>query len=202
MKTPLFILFSLIVFGKTYSQVNKVVDNKGTIKNIINNTVTEATTAPTIPTPQKADIWLNSTTNTYYVYDGTSWKKLNKEETTYETVALTTGNQVITVANADKIVGFTLISNSNWLHPDSGKMTGTWMIGKNRERIRCSIQILDPPHIKILTVSVKIDNATNEISFTRYSSRYWEITDAIPQTTLTHNQNSYRLGKIVLIRKE
>ncbi len=129
-------------------------------------------------------------------------KKINKDENSYETVTLTAGNQTINVRDADKIVGFTLISNSNWLAESSGRMSGTWIIGKNRERIRCYIQTLEHPYIKFLVVSVKIDNSANQIVFTNYSSRYWTITTTTPQANLSNNQNSYRLGKIVIIRKE
>lgn len=135
-------------------------------------------------------------------YDGTVWQKLNKEETTYETVALSAGNQTITVENADKIVGFTLISSLNSLLPSSGKMSGTWMINDERGVIRCYIQTLEHPFIKFLVVSVQINNLANTITFSNYTSRYWTVTQNVPQSNLTNSGTNYRLGKIVIIRKE
>ncbi|MBL4746148.1 MAG: hypothetical protein JKY08_07245 [Flavobacteriaceae bacterium] len=152
--------------------------------------------------PNAGSLIYNTAAKSLYIYTGTYWKNINSKETTYETVPLTKGNQIINVRDADKIVGFTLISNSNWLYEPSGRMVGTWMIGKNRERIRCYIQTLEHPYVKFLVVSVKIEESTNQIVFTNYSSRYWTITDATPQSNLSNNQDSYRLGKIVIIRKE
>ncbi len=153
-------------------------------------------------TPEEGSFIYRTDLKAIFVYDGTKWIKQSTKETTYETIALSTGNQTITVRDADKIVGFTLISNSNWLAAASGRMSGTWMIGENRERIRCYIQTLEHPYVKFLVVSVEINNANNEIIFSNYSSRYWTITSATPQSNLSNNQNSYRLGKIVVIRNE
>jgi len=146
---------------------------------------------------------INITEIGYYYFDGTVWKKLNKElETTYETVALANGNQTISVRDADKIVGYTLLSNFNSLSTSSGKMGQTWIINDDRDLMRCTMQILEHPFIKFLAVSVQINNGANTITFSNYTSRYWKIIDVLPQSTLTNSGANYRLGKIIIIRKE
>ena len=147
---------------------------------------------------------INITEIGFYYFDGNFWKKLNKNlETTYETIIIGTGNQTITVRDADKIVGFTLISNfgSN-LSPMSGKMSGTWMINDDRDKIRCSIQTLEEQAIKFLVISVQINNFENLITFSNYTSRYWDIRQKTPQNNLSNDGAFYGLGKIVIIRKE
>jgi len=141
--------------------------------------------------------------NTFYYYDGTTWKPVNsKNGTTYETLPISTGNQTINVTDADKIVGFSLITNSHWLDANSGRMVGTWIINQERNRIRCIIQTLEHPYMKYLAISVKIDNANNTIELTNYTSRYWKITEALPQNTFSNDSNAYQLEKIVLIKKQ
>ena len=147
---------------------------------------------------------INITEIGFYYFDGNVWKKLNKNlETTYETIIIGTGNQTITVRDADKIVGFTLISNfgSN-LSPMSGKMSGTWMINDDRDKIRCSIQTLEGQAIKFLVISVQINNFENLITFSNYTTRYWAIARMTPQNSLSNDGADYQLGKIVIIRKE
>ena len=146
---------------------------------------------------------INVTSTGHYYFDGSFWNKLNKNlETTYETVTLSRGNQTLSVRDADKIVGFALISSLNSLLPSSGKMSGTWMINDERGVIRAYIQTLEHPYIKFLAVSVQIDNMANRINFTNYTSRYWTINQNVPQNNLTNDGINYQLGKIVIIRKE
>jgi hypothetical protein len=146
---------------------------------------------------------INVTEIGFYYFDGNVWQKLNKNlETTYETIAIGTGNQTLTVRDADKIVGFTLISNYNSLSTNTGKMSGTWIINDDRDKIRCYIQTLEHPYIKFLVITVQINNLTNTIEFSNYTSRYWTITQTTPQNNLSNDGTNYRLGKIVIIRKE
>jgi len=153
--------------------------------------------------PNPGSLVFNTDFNTVYVYDGTIWKKLNNNlEITYETVALSAGNQVLNVRDADKIIGYTLISNLNSLRPSSGKMSGTWFINDDRDVIRAYIQTLEHPFIKSLVISVQINNTANTITFSNYTSRFWRYTDNVPQTNLSNSGTNYRLGKIVIIRKE
>ncbi len=140
--------------------------------------------------------------NSFYYFDGTSWKKTNQSGLTMETINLANGNQTINVTNADKIVGFTLISNSHWLDSNTGRMSGTWMVNDNRDKIRCTIQTFEHPFMKYLIVSVYINNADNQIEISNYTSRYWKVTEALPQNSLSNHQNAYQLGQMVIIRKE
>lgn len=193
-----------LVFYTTnhYAQKIEVIDNKGTLKTIINNSVFEAIVAPTDDNSEVGDIWLNTNTGVYHVYDGTGWDRLNKEETTFETIDIGTGNQTITgVDDADKIVGFTLISNTNSLGAD-GRMSSTYMIGDNRETINCLLTVFEGRFMKYLSVSVQINNAANEIVISRYTSRFWDVESGQTQASLRDHQTHYRLGKIVIIRKE
>ena len=69
-------LISLIGF-QMHSQVVRVIDNKGTISEVNNNQVTTATTAPT--SPLKNDIWIDTTSNTVKVWEGTplnAWQEM------------------------------------------------------------------------------------------------------------------------------
>ncbi len=153
--------------------------------------------------PTQGSLVYNTDLKTIYVYDGNVWKKLNNNlEITYETVALSSGNQTINVRDADKIIGYTLISSLNSLLPSSGKMSGTWFINDDRDVIRAYIQTIEHPYIKFLAISVQIDNAANTITFSNYTSRYWTITQTTPQNNLSNDGTNYQLGKIVIIRKE
>ncbi|MEE9361142.1 MAG: hypothetical protein V3U92_00925 [Cellulophaga sp.] len=194
MKNTLILIWLLFSTSLLFSQVSEdMLVNIHSVSNIEMNNLS----------PSTGSLVFNTDYETVYVFDGSTWKKLNNNlSNTYETVSLSQGNQTISVRDADKIVGFTLISNSNWLANNSGRMSGTWMLGENRERIRCYIQTLEHPYVKFLVVSVLINDSANEIVFTNYSSRYWTITNTTPQNNLSNNQNSYRLGKIVIIRKE
>ena len=145
---------------------------------------------------------INVTEIGFYYFDGNVWQKLNNLETTYETIAIGTGNQTLTVRDADKIIGFTLISNYNSLSTNTGKMSGTWIINDNRDKIRCHIQTLEQPYMKFLGITVQINNLTNTIEFSNYTSRYWTITQTTPQNNLSNDGTNYELDKIVIIRKE
>ena len=65
----------LIVFSiNINAQEVKVVDNKGTIQSVNNNTVTTASTAPT--SPVEGDVWFDTTTNVANIWNGSIWKLL------------------------------------------------------------------------------------------------------------------------------
>lgn len=146
---------------------------------------------------------INVTEIGFYYFDGSLWQKLDKGlQTTYETVAIGTGNQILTVRDADKIIGFSLISNYNSLSTNTGKMADTWIINDDRDKIRCFIQTLEHPYLKFLAITVQIDDLSNTIEFSNYTSRYWTITQTTPQNNLTNDGTNYRLGKIVIIRNE
>ena len=69
-------IVSLIGF-QMHSQVVRVIDNKGTISEVNNNQVTTATTAPI--SPLENDIWIDTTTNTVKVWEGTplnAWQEM------------------------------------------------------------------------------------------------------------------------------
>lgn len=118
-----------------------------------------------------------------------------------ETVALTGGDQVITVADASKIVGFTLESTFDWLATASGKMSGTWMVGTNRNKLRCFIQTFEPPYMKFLICSLEINDASGTITISGTTSRYYDVTAATPQPTLSADQGKYKYATIALIRQ-
>ena len=66
----------LIVFSiNTNAQEVKVVNNKGTIQSVNNNTVTSASTAPI--SPVEGDVWFNSTTNIPSIWNGSTWEPLS-----------------------------------------------------------------------------------------------------------------------------
>jgi hypothetical protein len=62
----------------SFAQEVRVIDNKGTLKTVINNKVTTSVTAPT--SPLRGDIWFDNTIEDKIItkiYDGTSWKIVN-----------------------------------------------------------------------------------------------------------------------------
>ena len=71
----------LMIFGlvgiQIQAQVVRLIDNKGTISSIRNNQVTSAATAPLLPLEN--DIWIDTTTNTVKVWEGTplnDWQEM------------------------------------------------------------------------------------------------------------------------------
>ncbi len=83
-KLTLIMLVSCFAFGQ--GRVN-VVDNKGTMSKtgveIINSV-----SAPTVPTPIKGDLWVDSSKSSgfnkvFKVYDGTNWIEVNNSENIY-----------------------------------------------------------------------------------------------------------------------
>lgn len=125
--------------------------------------------------------------------------------TTYETIALTgTGqsSQVIQIRDADKVVGFTLASQQAGLDTLSGNMTGTWLIGDNRDITRCELQVLEYPYIKFISCSCTINNDAGTFTISNKSARYWDITAALPQSNMNTGLSEYELGKLILVRAE
>ncbi|MCD8453949.1 hypothetical protein LNJ08_06040 [Tenacibaculum finnmarkense genomovar ulcerans] len=95
----LFFCFLFISF-KTNAQEIKLVDNKGTIKTVNNNTVTTGT-APT--NPLEGDVWFDTANNEIKIYDADEpivanrWKKLS--DTTTQNIYTTNGT-----LNSDRIL--------------------------------------------------------------------------------------------------
>lgn len=168
--------------------------------NVHNVTATEMTAL----SPNAGALAYNTTDNFLYTYNGASWDKLeDTESTTYESVTLPSiGNQTINVSNANKIVGFTLLSKNTNLSVSTGIMSATWFINNERARIRCYLQTLEHPYMKFLVVSVLIDNAANTIQISEYNSRTWKYDAAVPQTSLSTSNSDYELDKIIIIRNE
>jgi hypothetical protein len=72
----IFFIFGLIGF-QLQSQINRVIDNKGTIVMVKNNQVTTAATAPA--NPLENDIWIDTASNTLKIWEeGTvpAWKEI------------------------------------------------------------------------------------------------------------------------------
>ena len=71
------IYFLLTLVTNFYAQEVRVVNNKGTILNIRNNTVTTSNTMPT--NPVENDIWFTSSSlNIIKIYNGTSWVNISQ----------------------------------------------------------------------------------------------------------------------------
>lgn len=86
----------VLVFSiKTNAQEIMVINNKGTIATVNNNTVTTANVAPT--NPVEDDLWFNTTTtpNTISVWNGTAWLRISSTPSNW----LITGNSGTTPAN-------------------------------------------------------------------------------------------------------
>lgn len=66
--------FALVLFTFSINaQEVRVIDNKGTIQTVNNNTVTTSTTAPTLPVEN--DVWFDTTNNQIKIYDTVDgWK--------------------------------------------------------------------------------------------------------------------------------
>lgn len=83
-KLTLIMLVSCFAFGQ--GRVN-VVDNKGTMSKTGVEIIT-STSAPTVPTPIKGDLWVDNSNSSGYnkvfkVYDGTNWIEVNNSENIY-----------------------------------------------------------------------------------------------------------------------
>ena len=75
------ISFLLLLVTSIYAQEVSVINNKGTILNIRNNTVTTANTSNS--NPVENDIWFDTSSSptTIKIYNGTSWEKLSPTAT-------------------------------------------------------------------------------------------------------------------------
>lgn len=67
------LILTLVTYTVANAQEVRVIDNKGTIENIRNNSVTTSDTAP--PNPVEGDTWFDTsaTTTVTRTYDGTDW---------------------------------------------------------------------------------------------------------------------------------
>ncbi|AUC84531.1 hypothetical protein CW731_04100 [Polaribacter sp. ALD11] len=70
----------------TYAQEIRVIDNKGTLKNVNNNVVTHSNTEPT--TPLEGDIWFDTTLaiTTIKIRDGNLWRVLRTGRSLFSVV--------------------------------------------------------------------------------------------------------------------
>jgi len=93
------VLFTL----STNAQEVRVIDNKGTIQTVNNNTVTTSTTAPT--TPVENDVWFDTTNSQIKIYDTVDGWKL---------ITSTLASQNIYTANGDLIDNRTLSGVSSF----------------------------------------------------------------------------------------
>jgi len=75
------ITFLLLLVASIYAQEVSVINNKGTILNIRNNTVTTSNTSNS--NPVENDIWFDTSSSptTVKIYNGTSWEKLSPTAT-------------------------------------------------------------------------------------------------------------------------
>lgn len=117
----------------------------------------------------------------------------------FDEVNIPDGNQTINVNNASDIVGFTLMTSQNSLSSNTGVMCGTWFVGQDRSRVRCYIQTLEDPYVKFLVCTVAIDNTAGTLTISNKTARYWTITAALPQSTMSNNVTHYRLDKVILL---
>ena len=72
----MFFIFGLIGF-QLQAQIGRVIDNKGTIREVRNNQVTTSSIEPT--SPLENDIWIDTTSNTVKVWEGTplnAWQEM------------------------------------------------------------------------------------------------------------------------------
>ncbi|MCG8827775.1 hypothetical protein G1J88_05150 [Tenacibaculum dicentrarchi] len=95
-KKLLLLVFTFVSF-KINAQQFKVVDNKGTINTVNNNTVTSATTAPL--NPLEGDIWIdtNSPNDVINIYDALPtpvWKQFSNQNIYTENGTITTDRDV------------------------------------------------------------------------------------------------------------
>lgn len=103
LSTSALMLYSIVINAQ---EVN-VIDNKGTIVKVKNNSVTTNTTAPTNPAPVEGDIWFDTTANSIKVYDpdlplGSRWKIITStldSNNIYNSNGTLTGTRIITGAN-------------------------------------------------------------------------------------------------------
>lgn len=65
-------MFSICTSAISFAQEFKVIDGKGTYRNITKNNVTTAATEPT--SPVEDDVWFDSANNLVKVHDGNTWK--------------------------------------------------------------------------------------------------------------------------------
>lgn len=89
----LFLLF-FSLNGKAQEGI-RVIDNKGTIKNI--NKVTISNTKPTEPKPTKGDVWFDQypSPNSIEIFDGTQWRKINiNGKVSYTDIITATKNKI------------------------------------------------------------------------------------------------------------
>lgn len=101
----------LLTFSANAQEV-RVIDNKGTIQTVNNNTVTTSTTAPTLPVEN--DVWFDTTNNQIKIYDTVDgWKLITSTLATqniYTADGTLTSNRILN-GNTNNLV----FNNINYL---------------------------------------------------------------------------------------
>lgn len=101
----------LLTFSANAQEV-RVIDNKGTIQTVNNNTVTTSTTAPTLPLEN--DVWFDTTNNQIKIYDiADGWKLITSTLATqniYTADGTLTSNRILN-GNTNNLV----FNNINYL---------------------------------------------------------------------------------------
>ena len=174
------------------------IDHKGT-KLTTGNTVTEAATAPTSPTPIEGDIWLDTTNNLTKIFDGTTWKPIDSETAlSLRDTNLDTKIQVEESTNEDKI-HFDTAGSERVIIDETGKVgIGTSAPSvelhvNGKTRVETIDEVTDPStysDYRVLAADTagevhSINAALNRKHTVRYSSDGGGLT-AVPQGVLVH----------------
>jgi hypothetical protein len=181
-----------------YAQRVINIDHKGT-KLTTGNTVTEAATAPTSPTPIEGDIWLDTTNNLTKIFDGTTWKPIDSETAlSLRDTNLDTKIQVEESTNEDKI-RFDTAGSERVIIDETGKVgIGTSAPSvelhvNGKTRVETIDEVTDPStysDYRVLAADTagevhSINAALNRKHTVRYSSDGGGLT-AVPQGVLVH----------------
>ena len=78
--------------GAVYAQSVRVIDNKGSLKEVINNRVTESSTVPV--NPQEGDVWFDTITQTKKIWNATltAWQEIDDQTATEVPITDTAAN--------------------------------------------------------------------------------------------------------------
>lgn len=107
-----------------------------------------------------------------------------------EIINIGTGNQAITVADAENIIGVTILSNTNSL---GAIMSVTSIFGSSRSKNRLMLQTFESPMTKFIAFDLEI--TSSQIVISNYTSQYSNNMGGLTPW-------SYQLGKMIIFRKE
>ncbi|SDX51666.1 hypothetical protein SAMN05444411_106120 [Lutibacter oricola] len=199
------LLFTLCV---TYVQIGfaqkvTVINQKGTKIDVVNNTVTTSTTAPS--NPNTDDIWFDTTNNLTKVFNGTGWDELGGVNTKFEVVGtnleITDSNGTLsipissintdaqTIALSDDIITLsngtgadTTVDLSGYISSDNQNLTGATLTGTSLE---IEIEDGDPVTVDLGALVNDTDfDITNEIQDLSLSGNDLTITNNTGATTI------------------